>query len=84
MRQTIANLERDLEKVLLAYEDKEITTAEIVGTLTVVASRRAMRANLAAEVSFLRDLLEIPSEAVSGPPVGDTIQIERKDETMET
>ena len=84
MRQTIADLERDLEKVLVRYEtEKEITAAEIVGTLSIVASQRRLKAILSYNVPFLRDLLEIPSETVSGPPLG-TIKLERKDDDMET
>ena len=83
-RQIIADLERDLEKVLVRYEtEKEITTAEIVGTLSIVASQRRLKAILSYNVPFLRDLLEMPLEAVSGPPLG-TVKLEREDDAMET
>lgn len=79
MRQQIANLEKELNNILEKYEEKELTTAEIVGVLGILASQRSFKAISEASVPFLRNLLELPSEAVSGPPVGNTIQLERED-----
>lgn len=75
MRQTIANLEKELSNILEKYEEKEITTAEIVGVLTVLATQRSYKAISEHNVPFLRDLLEMPTEAVSGPPMGEPIHI---------
>ena len=79
MRQQIANLEKELSNILEKYEEKEITTAEIVGVLTVLATQRSFKAICEHNVPFLRNILEMPTEAVSGPPEGEIIHLEGKD-----
>jgi hypothetical protein len=80
----IADLEKELSEILGKYEEKEMMTAEIVGVLHVLASQRTYKAISEHNVPFLRNLLEQPVEAVSGPPVGPVLTtIEGKD-SMET
>ncbi len=81
MRQTIANLEKELESVLTRYESEyEITTAEVCGILGVLAAQRHIRAILPTCPDMLREVLETPVEAVSGPPTGNIINLEREDD----
>lgn len=71
-RETITKLEHDLNDLLAIYEtDHEITTAEVCGILGVLQFQRYLNAT------------NLPAEAVSGPPVGEILQLEGKD-SMET
>jgi hypothetical protein len=83
-RQLIANLEGELDAILIKYEtEHEITLAEVVGILDNLKMKRQFVSMLPFVENELRSVLE-PVEAVSGPPEGQTITTFEGEDSMET
>jgi hypothetical protein len=85
MRQTIANLEKELDDILRRYEtEHEITLAEVAGILDNLKLQRQFRVMLPFMKDELKNVLNEPVEAVSGAPMGEPLHIIEREDDMET
>jgi len=79
-RKVIAELEKDLDKVLVRYETEyEITTAEMAGVLETLKTIRLVKAALPFMAGDLKEVLEEPVLSQAGAPEGEFLHLDVPD-----
>lgn len=81
----IEDLSTSLDNILRKFEtERELTCAETVGVLENLKLERQLNSMLPLCGHLLREALEEPVEAVSGPPTGPIITKFEGEDSMET